>query len=56
MKSANFWIYLLVMFIVTYFIRVLPFIVFHKKIENKLPEDIKIYFNNNIELIKERYN
>lgn len=28
----------------------------YKKIENKLPEDIKIYFNNNIELIKERYN
>ncbi len=35
MKSGNFWIYLLVMFGVTYLIRVLPFLIFHKKIENK---------------------
>ena len=35
MKSGNFLIYLLVMFGVTYLIRVLPFLIFHKKIENK---------------------
>lgn len=35
MESGNFWIYLLVMFGVTYLIRVLPFVVFRKKIENK---------------------
>lgn len=35
MKSGNFWIYLLVMFGVTYLIRVLPFVIFHRKIENK---------------------
>lgn len=43
MKSANFWIYLLVMFIVTYFIRVLPFVVFHKKIENKFIRSFLAY-------------
>ena len=31
----NFWIYMLVMFGVTYLIRVLPFVIFQKKIENK---------------------
>lgn len=35
METGNFWIYLLVMFGVTYLIRVLPFIAFHKKIENR---------------------
>lgn len=34
MNAGNFWIYLLVMFGVTYLIRVLPFVAFHKKIEN----------------------
>ena len=34
MKAGNFWAYLLVMFGVTYFIRVLPFVAFRKKIEN----------------------
>lgn len=31
----NFWIYLLVMFAVTYMVRVLPFLIFRKKIENR---------------------
>lgn len=35
MKTGVYWIYLLVMFIVTYLIRVVPFVVFRKKIENK---------------------
>ncbi len=35
MGAGNFWIYLLVMFGVTYLIRVLPFVAFRKKIENK---------------------
>ncbi len=35
MKTEIFWIYLLVMFVVTYLVRVFPFVVFHKKIENK---------------------
>ena len=32
--GGSFWIYLLVMFGVTYIIRVIPFAIFHKKIEN----------------------
>lgn len=35
MDLRVFWIYLLVMFVVTYLIRVFPFVIFHKKIENK---------------------
>lgn len=35
MQVGVFWIYLLVMFVVTYLIRVFPFVIFHKKIENK---------------------
>lgn len=35
MKTGVYWIYLLVMFFVTYLIRVVPFVVFRKKIENK---------------------
>lgn len=31
----NFWIYLIVMFAVTYAVRVLPFLIFSKKIENR---------------------
>ena len=43
MKSGNFWIYLLVMFGVTYLIRVLPFLIFHKKIENKVIRSFLAY-------------
>ncbi len=35
MKLSVFWMYLLVMFGVTYLIRVFPFVIFRKKIENK---------------------
>lgn len=35
MDLGMFWMYLLVMFGVTYFIRVFPFVIFRKKIENK---------------------
>ena len=35
MDIGVFWMYLLVMFVVTYLIRVFPFVIFHKKIENK---------------------
>lgn len=35
MNVGVFWTYLLVMFFVTYVIRVFPFVIFHKKIENK---------------------
>ena len=35
MELSVFWIYLLVMFVVTYLIRVFPFVIFRKKIENK---------------------
>lgn len=35
MDLKIFWIYLFVMFAVTYIIRVLPFVIFRKKIENK---------------------
>lgn len=35
MDLGMFWTYLLVMFFVTYVIRVFPFVIFHKKIENK---------------------
>ena len=34
MKLSVFWMYLLVMFGVTYLIRVFPFVIFRKKIEN----------------------
>lgn len=35
MGLSVFWMYLLVMFGVTYLIRVFPFVIFRKKIENK---------------------
>lgn len=35
MELQIFWIYLFVMFAVTYIIRVFPFVIFRKKIENK---------------------
>lgn len=35
MELPVFWMYLLVMFGVTYFVRVFPFVIFRKKIENK---------------------
>lgn len=43
MGSGNFWIYLLVMFGVTYLIRVLPFVVFRRKIENKYVRSFLAY-------------
>lgn len=43
MKAGNFWIYLLVMFGVTYLVRVLPFLVFRKKIENKYVRSFLAY-------------
>ena len=43
METGNFWIYLMVMFVVTYLIRVLPFVVFHKKIENKYVRSFLAY-------------
>lgn len=39
----NFWIYVLVMFAVTYLMRVLPFLIFHKKIENKFVRSFLAY-------------
>lgn len=39
----NFWIYVLVMFAVTYLVRVLPFLIFHKKIENKFVRSFLAY-------------
>ena len=43
MESGNFRIYLLVMFGVTYLIRVLPFVAFHKKIENRYVRSFLAY-------------
>lgn len=43
MNTGAFWIYLLVMFAVTYLIRVLPFAAFHKKIENKFMRSFLAY-------------
>ena len=43
MEAGNFWLYLLVMFGVTYLIRVLPFVAFHKKIENKYARSFLAY-------------
>lgn len=43
MDTGKFWIYLLVMFVVTYLIRILPFVVFHKKIENKFVRSFLAY-------------
>lgn len=43
MKTGIFWIYLLVMFAVTYVVRVLPFVAFHKKIENKFVRSFLAY-------------
>lgn len=39
----NFWIYMLVMFGVTYLIRVLPFVIFQKKIENRFIRSFLAY-------------
>lgn len=39
----NFWIYLLVMFAVTYLVRVLPFLVFRKKIESRFVRSFLAY-------------
>lgn len=43
MQIGVFWIYLLVMFLVTYLIRVFPFVIFHKKIENKYVRSFLAY-------------
>lgn len=43
MKAGSFWIYLLIMFGVTYLIRVLPFLIFHKKIKNKFIRSFLAY-------------
>lgn len=43
MQIGVFWIYLLVMFVVTYLIRVFPFVIFHKKIENKYVRSFLAY-------------
>lgn len=39
----SFWIYLLVMFAVTYMVRVLPFVIFRKKIENRFVRSFLAY-------------
>lgn len=39
----NFWIYVLVMFAVTYLIRVIPFLIFRKKIENQFAQSFLAY-------------
>ncbi|MEG1945784.1 MAG: AzlD domain-containing protein [Lachnospiraceae bacterium] len=39
----NFWLYLLIMFGVTYAIRVLPFIAFRKKIKNRFFRSFLMY-------------
>lgn len=43
MGMGVFWMYLLVMFVVTYLIRVFPFVIFHKKIENKYVRSFLAY-------------
>lgn len=43
MDMGVFWMYLLVMFVVTYLIRVFPFVIFHKKIENKYVRSFLAY-------------
>lgn len=43
MNTRMFWVYLLVMFVVTYLIRVFPFVIFHKKIENKYVRSFLAY-------------
>ena len=39
----EFWIYLLVMFGVTYLVRVIPFLIFRKKIENRFVRSFLAY-------------
>lgn len=39
----NFWIYVLVMFAVTYLVRVLPFLIFHKKIKSRFVRSFLAY-------------
>lgn len=43
MRAGNFWVYLLVMFGVTYLIRVVPFAIFRKKIENPFVRSFLAY-------------
>lgn len=43
MKTGVFWIYLLVMFGVTWLIRVVPFVIFRNKIENKYVRSFLAY-------------
>lgn len=35
MKTNNFWVYVLVMFAVTYLVRVIPFVIFRSKIKSR---------------------
>ena len=39
----NFWVYVLVMFAVTYAVRVIPFLIFRKKIENRFVRSFLYY-------------
>lgn len=39
----NFWMYVLVMFAVTYLVRVLPFLIFRKKINNQFVRSFLAY-------------
>lgn len=39
----NFWAYVLVMFAVTYAVRVIPFLIFRKKIENRFVRSFLYY-------------
>ena len=39
----NYWIYLLIMFAVTYLVRVLPLVVFRKKITNRFVRSFLAY-------------
>lgn len=39
----NFWIYVLVMFAVTYLVRVLPFLIFRKKIKSRFVRSFLAY-------------
>lgn len=40
---TNFWIYVLVMFAITYLVRVIPFLIFRKKIENQFVQSFLAY-------------
>lgn len=43
MNRGNFFLYLLVMFAVTYAVRVIPFLLFRKKIENRFVRSFLAY-------------